>query len=372
MTRTEKKSGPEIEERFIVLGIDPDIFRSPSIHIKQGYFQTHPDTSVRVRVYDRQHMPAGRMWAEITKKTGHGEVRKEENEPLPLTAARLLLDPFITDIIQKQRYQRDGWDIDVYEGPLKGLVKAEFEKKQAGSKVTLPPWIHQAIEVTNSITDRLLARMARDLVNSSLDQPIRDILPKRSRRIVLTGGPCSGKSTIMQILQESMGSKLHCVPEVATIVIVQVGAKPPQDKLGMCEFQRTLYHVQRGFESVAELQAVQDGKLGLLLDRGTRDSEPYVPGGSTELDQICHTSQTHEFSQYDLVIHLDTPPKNIYEANKKNNPARSESHEQAARLNLLTVEAWLQHPNYHRIESTGKWEDKVAQVQKIITTFLQN
>jgi predicted ATPase len=236
----------------------------------------------------------------------------------------------------------------------------------------LPDWIRDAVEVTDSLTNRHLARLARDIADSGSDRPIRDLLlPRRIPRIVLTGGPCSGKSTLMAELRERFGNALHCVPEVATIVIAQVGVKPPVgDPVGMRKFQRTIYRVQRGFETISDLQAIRDGKKALLLDRGTVDGAAYMDGGLKELESVCRTSREHEFGLYDLVVCLKTPPRRVFKEKSANNPARSETHEAAARLGRRIAKVWGQHPRFTFIGNNRSWEDKSRAVISTVARFL--
>ncbi len=146
----------EIERRWIVLTIDPDIRHAKSKHIVQGYLNTPPGISARVRITNNKR-------AEFTKKTGTGLERPEETQKTDLESAHFWLDERFADIIQKRRYLRDGWEIDFYEGPLAGLVKAEFEMPEPDFPIQLPPWIELATEVTDIISDRLLACVARGL-----------------------------------------------------------------------------------------------------------------------------------------------------------------------------------------------------------------
>jgi CYTH domain-containing protein/predicted ATPase len=358
------KTIQEIERRFIVRSIDPDVRLSPSSEIEQGYFETRPDCSARVRLTDGTK-------PELTKKTGSGISRPEATEDdVTVASARFLLDPRIVDIIRKTRYVRDDWEIDFYHGPLNGLVKAELEMESIDFPLVRPPWIHDWFEVTDSVTDRLLARLSRDLEDSMSDRPIIDLLPKRIPHIVVTGGPCAGKSTAMAALRGEIGDLVHCVPEVATIVIEQVGVRPPvRDPVGMRKFQRTLYRVQRGFETISDLQALQDGKRALLTDRGTIDGSAYMDGGHDEFEKVCRTSVLHEYGQYDLVICLGVPPKHVYDANKHNNPARKEGYKQAVKLGERIIGAWSKHPNFHLVDGKS-WQEKLDAIRAIIGSFL--
>jgi CYTH domain-containing protein len=156
------KTNQEIERRFLVTSIDPDIRRFPSRRIQQGYFETPPYFSLRVRISDD-------VKAEITRKDGIGIQRTEATLPTDLATAEFLLAS-CTDVLDKARYLRDGWEVDFYEGPLAGLVIAEFESPDA-AEAELPPWIQAAREVTDTVSNRVLARLATSLVALSDDRP---------------------------------------------------------------------------------------------------------------------------------------------------------------------------------------------------------
>jgi len=357
------KTIQEIERRFIVKAIDPDIQRQRSARIAQGYFDTPPHVSLRVRLTDDAA-------AELTKKTGSGIERQETTQPTDLPTGRFLFDA-CADTLSKTRYFRDGWEIDFFHGPLAGLVLAEYEMADRRDWPGLPDWIQDAVEVTESLTNRHLARLARDLADAKSERPVRELLPKRIPHIVLTGGPCSGKSTLMRELQEELGGAIHCVPEVATIVIAQVGVKPPVgDPMGMRKFQRTIYRVQRGFETISDLQAVRDGKKALLLDRGTVDGAAYMPGGLDEFGKACRTSGEYEYSQYDLVICLAPPPAKVYREKSRDNPARGETYEQARTLGKSIKKVWRGHPRFLFVPDSGSWEEKSRAVKKAVREFL--
>ncbi len=355
----------EFERRWIVLSLDPDIARYPSKEIEQGYFDGQAD--MRVRITDGST-------AVITRKTGKGRVRTERNRGVSLGTGRFLLDS-TGHRLEKRRHLRDGWEIDYFHGPLSGLVLAEIEKPTVAEldKVRLPIWIHSAIEVTGSLTNRMLARIAYDLRGETPTGPVRDLIVKDVPKIVLTGGPCSGKSSVMTALRTEFGDLLHCVPEVATIVIEQVGVKPPvDDRMGMKSFQRTIYRVQLGFERGSNQQALRDGRSALLLDRGTVDGAAYMKNGTRDMEQIFRTNIQDEYDRYHGIICLDVPPQDIYEANKSGNPARYENYDQAAAIGHRLREVWSGHPRFRFIGNGSSWEDKLQKVRHQIKELLKS
>ncbi|HSD12035.1 MAG TPA: AAA family ATPase [Patescibacteria group bacterium] len=362
----DKKAEPreetvdEFERRFLVTAIDPEIQRAPSKRIEQGYFE---GTDMRVRIVDGKT-------AEVTRKSGRGRIRKERNRRMDVDDARFLFDA-LRYKLTKRRYMKAGWEVDYFEGPLTGLVLAEFETKSPDDEVTLPPWIHAAIEVTESLSNQHLARIAYDLSGEDPDRPVRDLLPRELPRIVLTGGPCSGKSSVMAALRAEFKGVLHCIPEVATIVIEQVGAKPPfDDMLAMKSFQRTIYRVQLGFEKVSNRQAIRDGRKALLLDRGTVDGAAYMDRGVADLENVCRTTMADEYRRYHGVLCLEVPPREIYDANKANNPARSETFDQAAALGERIAKVWGGHPRFTLVRNGSSWDEKLETARAALKALL--
>lgn len=311
--------------------------------ITQGYFDVLGERSFRVRLLKDHNGEE----AVVTLKEGSGEVRTEREEPVQLPAARVMLDS-TSFRVEKRRYYIEGWELDIFEGPLTGVVLLEYEAKGDEPFPELPSWIHDAIDVTDSLTNLHLARMAKELSGDAEVHVARFLEPKLPK-IVLTGGPCSGKSTLMREIETKYGAYVHCVPEVATILISQVGIHPDaNDEAHNAWFQKILYRVQRSFEEAAELQAIKDGKKAIILDRGTLDAVAYMHGEDGWKRQIHFTiatglSASDELKRYQQVICLAPPTREVYEAARHNNSARNESYEQAVILAEQTREAWHVH-----------------------------
>lgn len=334
----------EIERRWIVTGFwggDPStpLRGFPSVRLRQGYLNV--PGQLRVRIYDN---PTGNSVAEpkaeITRKTGKGIHRVEENHRVSIPAAEMLLETADYKI-DKTRLFRDGWEIDFFHGRLEGLILAEKELESVDEKCPIPQWLDVGPEVTETLNNKQLAMMAH-----YLDDPIAALMRGSSNipRIVLTGGPCAGKSTLVEELKAT--EEFHCVPELATVIIGQFGIMPD----GSDMFQRTLYCIQRAIEEGAARQAVKNGKRALILDRGTLDSAGFVPGGWREFEEMVGTSRAVEYSNYDAVMFLPVPSREIYNANRHNNPVRRETWEEARRADEQLHDAWREHPDFYYLE----------------------
>ncbi|MFH1509927.1 MAG: ATP-binding protein [Candidatus Nealsonbacteria bacterium] len=234
-----------------------------------------------------------------------------------------------------------------------------------------PPWIQGWVDVTDSVSNLHLARMATELKNLGEKKPslslYNSLLTRRIPKIVLTGGPCSGKSEIMKRVKREMGIDIHCVPEAATIMISHLGINPGTNPY---RFNLTNYRIQKIFETTSEAQAIDEGKKAMLLDRGCPDNVAYMERGWNGFEEMCKTTKKFELNQYPLVIYLEVPPKEIYEKSKANNPARTESHIQAIFLGEKIKEMWGEHLNLHIVPNCERWEEKENIVIDIIKKFL--
>lgn len=116
------------------------------ITIWQGYLIRTSDWELRVRLYRHEKAEPssyvevrGEQYsgASVTRKTGSGLVR-EEDEQLSTIQAGVLLYGCCVHTLRKTRYQVDGWAIDVYQGPLEGLVVGEYELTSETQDVPFP------------------------------------------------------------------------------------------------------------------------------------------------------------------------------------------------------------------------------------------
>lgn len=366
----EHEENDEFERRWLVFEIDKTVFDGPFRRIRQGYLDDASD--LRVRVIDGTS-------AELTCKVGRGMTRKEKSpkDPVSVGIGRFLLGstPYV---LTKRRFKREGWEIDRFEGVLQGIVLAEFEAPtvEAAQVITLPSWITNAIEVTETITNKQLARLAADLAEGETLTHAQ--LIGRIPSVVLTGCPCSGKTSLMRryLTPENgepdvttLGRYIHCIPEVATIVIGQVGAHPPLDDVSQNrKFQRNIYRVQRSFEAVSQLHASRTGKHVLLLDRGTMDGAAYVDGGVPAFEKAIRKQSADEYARYDAVLIMAPPPREVYEREQKKetNKSRFETYEQALALHERIVDAWKGHPRAVVVDG-ATWEEKAALAERLIT-----
>ncbi|GER79172.1 MAG: hypothetical protein DPW21_00420 [Anaerolineae bacterium] len=181
--------------------------------------------------------------------------------------------------------------------------------------------------------------------------------------IVLTGGPCGGKSTLMEELRHE-GSFLF-LPE-AIFAVGGVGIPPSQK-----QFQRLMVRAQWGLED-ALTQTLQLDDDGLVLcNRGSLDPLAYWLTRGWEEEEFFSFTRTHReehYQRYAVVIHLVTAADGAAHAYKRYPEAhRPETVEESIRLDRLLGQVWQGHPRYYRMDNIGvTWEEKSSKAKQII------
>lgn len=129
----------EIERKFLVAGdFKSEAFRA--IPMKQGYLNTDPLRTVRVRV-------AGERGFITVKSKGSAVTHFEWEKEIPASEALGLLECAEPGVIEKTRYlvaAGDGvhtWEVDEFHGDNEGLVVAEIELSSEDEDFPRPAWL---------------------------------------------------------------------------------------------------------------------------------------------------------------------------------------------------------------------------------------
>lgn len=194
-------------------------------------------------------------------------------------------------------------------------------------------------------------------------------------KIVITGGPCAGKSTAMSWVQNAftqMGYAVLFVPETATELIT--GGVAPWTCGTNAEYQKCQLKLQiekeNVFEQAARTMAVD--KVLIVCDRGTIDNKAYMDDVEfAETLQFIGSNEVELRDNYDGVFHLVTAAKGAEEFyTTANNTARTETVEEASALDDKLISAWTGHPHLRIIDNTSTFEDKMKRLIAEIAAFL--
>lgn len=192
------------------------------------------------------------------------------------------------------------------------------------------------------------------------------------RQIVLTGGPCAGKTTALAQVSEALterGWKVLTVPEVATMFslaglgdLASVAADPTKALGFQLSVLRTIHDLRLRFVELASL--VDVGKTCLLMDRGEMDAQAYIGASAfTKVLAAAGLGIEEARDSYDAVIHLTTAADGAEDAyTLANNAARSESPELARQLDRATMLAWAGHEHFVVIDNRGDFTSKISRV----------
>lgn len=140
----------EQERKFLVKYHDVDK-KAHADEIIQIYLVDRKDHSLRIRIINNSH-------AFICYKFYVTKQIKEESEyPFPLdTAADILASENYISLLSKKRYEKDGWDVDMYPD---GLSVAEFEfSKENPFPEILPDWIGKEVTGIYKYTNVAIAK----------------------------------------------------------------------------------------------------------------------------------------------------------------------------------------------------------------------
>lgn len=198
-------------------------------------------------------------------------------------------------------------------------------------------------------------------------------------KIVLTGGPCAGKTTTISKIEEHLVKKGYHVlvlNECATETI-KSGIRPfGEGAVSVYDFQNEIFNLQlykekRYKEIVSKMP--EDTKCILLADRGSIDNKTYL--GQELFDKLLEENGYNEeelLKEYDMVIHMITVASDIKNRySNSNNTARFEDADEAIDLDRRTSEAWKNHPNLKVVPVTEILEEKIGIVLNHVDDLLE-
>ena len=197
-------------------------------------------------------------------------------------------------------------------------------------------------------------------------------------KIVLTGGPCAGKTTTISRIEEHLVKKGYHVlvlNECATEMI-KAGIRPfGEHPATVYDFENEILNLQlykeKRYKDFLKYYS-DDTKIVILYDRGTVDVKAYL--GEENYNRMLKENNLNNeelINEYDLVIHMITVAadmQNRYSNN--NNKARFEDSEEAIDLDKRTSDAWKTHPNLKVVPVCEFLEDKIQMAINFVDELL--
>uniref|UniRef100_A0A915IP36 NadR/Ttd14 AAA domain-containing protein n=1 Tax=Romanomermis culicivorax TaxID=13658 RepID=A0A915IP36_ROMCU len=195
-------------------------------------------------------------------------------------------------------------------------------------------------------------------------------------KIVLTGGPCGGKTTAQERLAnffECLGWKVFRPPETATLLfrggILFSELSDEQVETFQNDLLLTVMQIEKVYINLSEGYANQN--VLLVFDRGTMDGSAYLPSEmwTRILKRNDFNAVDLRDNRYDQIIHMvtaaDGAPDHYTVAN---NVTRYEGIAQAIATDVRTRQAWVGHPYVDIIDnfSCKSFEDKILKLIQVV------
>lgn len=192
-------------------------------------------------------------------------------------------------------------------------------------------------------------------------------------RLVLTGGPCGGKTTGQERIStffENLGWKVYRAPETATVLLgggVKFGDLTPEAAINFQEnLLKTMLQIENSFFELAE---TSKKNCLVICDRGSMDASAFV--AKEQWDTILAKNGLNEVdirdNRYNQVVHIVSAAKGAEEFyTTENHAVRRETVEEARVQDSKAAEAWVGHPYVDVIDNRADFETKMRRLIKIV------
>jgi CYTH domain-containing protein/thymidylate kinase len=197
--------------------------------------------------------------------------------------------------------------------------------------------------------------------------------------IVLTGGPCSGKSTSLAYLTEKLsdhGFMVFVIPETATLITNSgIDRRKMNKSKQVVMYEEAILDMQLAFEETYQQTVTRifpERKKVILLDRGIMDIKAFISDDDFEVMlKKKKLTEVKLRDRYNGVIHLVTAAEGALPFyTGANNHARIETPEEALTIDQKIRECWLGHPHFKIIDNSTDFEGKISRTFSAISHFL--
>ena len=198
------------------------------------------------------------------------------------------------------------------------------------------------------------------------------------KKIVLTGGPCAGKTTALVKITEyfsGFGYKVFNVPEVPTIYSTAGWNYLTPNRNLYYQGERAILETQLALEDqFRTLAEVCTKPVLIVCDRGTMDISAYIkPEEWLEITAMAGTNPNELLERYDAVLHLVSAADGAeqYYTTATNATRYEQANEEGLRiareLDKKVIKAWTGHPHLRVINNHDDFENKLNRVLKEIS-----
>ncbi|XP_023291869.2 TRPL translocation defect protein 14 isoform X2 [Lucilia cuprina] len=205
-----------------------------------------------------------------------------------------------------------------------------------------------------------------DIPRLKLKKINNDHHEKRVYRIVLTGGPCGGKTTGQSRLCtffENLGWKVFRVPETATVLLSGGVKFSDLTEKEAYKFQENLIRTMIQIENTYfELGKSSTRNCLIICDRGVMDASAYISKEKWEKMMASNNWNPIEMrdNRYNQILHLVSAANGAEEFySTEEHACRSEGVGLARELDYKSAAAWVGHPYFDVIDNSTNFETKM-------------
>jgi len=207
------------------------------------------------------------------------------------------------------------------------------------------------------------------------DLEVRDPVPptKRVHKLVLTGGPCGGKTTGQAHLAtffESLGWKVFRVPETATVLMSGGISFGELNEEQILDFQEHLVSTMMALEDTYFSMAEKCTQNVLIIaDRGVMDASAFI--SKEAWDKILGKLGLEEIeisdNRYNHVVHLQSAANGAEKFyTTEDHSARFEGIELARERDRKAMDAWRDHPYVDIIDNRSDFDSKINRLIDLV------
>lgn len=197
------------------------------------------------------------------------------------------------------------------------------------------------------------------------------------KTIAITGGACSGKTTLLNKLKEQgktfCGYRMLYIPEAATM-LTNSNVCFENDPY---EYQKAILNTQLSLENIfAEYAKSLKSNTCIISDRGTLDGAAYL--GDEQFNELLNEvgiSKQQLSGKYDGVLYLVSAAIGAEEHyGDATNATRRENLEEAIKLEQATLNCWKDHNNIYIVdnENDKTFSSKISEAMQDLEKLLRS
>jgi hypothetical protein len=198
-----------------------------------------------------------------------------------------------------------------------------------------------------------------------------DMKKTKCIKIVLTGGPVAGKTSILAYLKDYFGDKILVIPEIPTFFEKHIFKDNRFFSLFFNkQISKLFFDTQNQLEDIYSEMAKKEKIQLIVCDRGLLDGAAYYSRGVASFIKLHGISFSKMYKKYDAVIWVET----LATINKKKcfliRPSSKKSFNDILRISENTLDVWSPHPLFYQVREKSI-DAKKEKILEIINNLME-